>query len=342
MTVLPLRPTRLPDFLIIGAPKAGTSALHAALARHPELHLSAVKEPKYFLCGDAPPPAYRGPGDAHSCREWIWQRERYEALFSGCGDDVLCGESSPFYLYDEDAQRRIAAQVPNARLIVVLRDPIDRAYSNWMHLWSDGLEPLGDFAAACAAERARIADGWAPFWHYRTMGRYAGQLTGLFDRFDRDRVLLMRYRDIVDAPQATLDRVCRFLGVREGMIDALPADNSRPFVQQGPRARILGPTLRAGARIGALFPPHMWRTASRPLIDLLQGDRHEQRPTLSHRERAKLLEPLLDDIGALERLTGLCFDDWRTHVDRGPFHRRAHRAHVDHQDHPLAPAYVDT
>ena len=72
---------RPPDFFLIGAPKAGTSALHAALAVHPHLFLSRVKEPKYYMCGDSPPPAYKGPGDAHSNQEWIWQRERYLALF---------------------------------------------------------------------------------------------------------------------------------------------------------------------------------------------------------------------------------------------------------------------
>ena len=65
-----------PDALIIGAPKAGTSALHAALARHPQIFASPVKEPKYYMCADAPPPAYRGPGDAHSQQEWVWRRPR--------------------------------------------------------------------------------------------------------------------------------------------------------------------------------------------------------------------------------------------------------------------------
>ena len=74
---------RPPDFFLIGAPKAGTSALHAALAAHPHLFLSRVKEPKYYMCGDSPPPAYKGPGDAHSNQEWIWQRERYLDLFDG-------------------------------------------------------------------------------------------------------------------------------------------------------------------------------------------------------------------------------------------------------------------
>jgi hypothetical protein len=83
---------RLPDFLIVGAPKAGTSALHAALAQHPQLAMSAVKEPKYFLCGDAPPPLFTGPGDAHSRREWIWRRDDYLDLFADPSAEVLSGE----------------------------------------------------------------------------------------------------------------------------------------------------------------------------------------------------------------------------------------------------------
>ena len=70
----------LPDFFVIGAPKAGTTAVHTALARHPQLFLSAIKEPKFFLC-DGPPPQEGGPGDAHSYREWVWRRHDYERLF---------------------------------------------------------------------------------------------------------------------------------------------------------------------------------------------------------------------------------------------------------------------
>jgi len=72
----------LPDFLVAGVPKAGTTALHAALSRHPGLYLPEVKEPKFFLT-DGPPPARGGPGDAITYREHVWQRDRYEALFEG-------------------------------------------------------------------------------------------------------------------------------------------------------------------------------------------------------------------------------------------------------------------
>src|ERR1700733_15532142 len=113
----------LPDFLVIGAPKGGSTALHAALARHPALYMSEVKEPKFFLT-DGPPPARGGPGDVQTYREHVWRRSDYEALFAGAPAGTLRGESTPFYLYDRAAQRRIRAQVPAAKLIVVLRDPV--------------------------------------------------------------------------------------------------------------------------------------------------------------------------------------------------------------------------
>src|SRR6202046_4659565 len=98
----------LPDFLVIGAPKAGSTALHAALAQHPALYMSAVKEPKFFL-SDGPPPARGGPGDAQTYREHVWRRPDYEALFDGGAPGALCGESTPLYLHDPAAHRRIRA-----------------------------------------------------------------------------------------------------------------------------------------------------------------------------------------------------------------------------------------
>ena len=98
----------LPDFFIAGAPKSGTTALHAALARHPSLYMSAVKEPKFFLT-DGPPPARGGPGDVRTYREHVWRRDDYEALFDPAPAGALRGESTPFYLYDRAAQLRIRA-----------------------------------------------------------------------------------------------------------------------------------------------------------------------------------------------------------------------------------------
>jgi hypothetical protein len=237
---------RLPDFLLLGAAKCGTSALHAALARHPRLYLSEPKEPKFFLTDGPPPRTGGGPGDVATWREHVWRRADYEFLFAAAPPGARCGESTVFYLYDLAAQVRIRALLPAARLIAVLREPVERAHSNWAHLRGAGLEPEADFRTALEAEPARVAAGWAHFWHYTAQGRYGEQLAHLFGLFPPEQVLLLRYRELRDAPAATADRVCRFLGVQTGVITGVPRRHVRPDVT----GRTAGPT--AAERAAAL------------------------------------------------------------------------------------------
>ncbi|MEW1847034.1 sulfotransferase [Nonomuraea angiospora] len=287
----------LPDFLIAGVPKAGTTALHSALQQHPELYLSTVKEPKFFLT-DGPPPTRGGPGDAATYQEHVWRRADYEALFAQAPPGALTGESTPFYLYDLAAQRRIHAAIPGVRLIVTLRDPVERAHSNWTHLWSAGLEPIGDLVRACEAEQRRIADGWAHFWHYVGLGRYGEQLEHLFGLFPRDQVLIFRYRDLVDRPAATLDRICAFLGVRQGVLTEVPRENVTAHPAAGARHLMLS-TLRR--RLPAAL--------TEPVEALLQRRGAARRP-LSWEQRQRLIPHFADDIRLLQRVTGEDFSDW--------------------------------
>jgi len=296
------------------------------LASHPQVYASPVKEPKYYLCGDAPPPAYRGPGDAHSQQEWLWRRRDYETLFAGAPADSVRLESTPFYLYSPSARRRIAEELPAAKLVVIVRDPIDRAYSNWMHLWADGLEPEADFVQAWRAEDRRIDAGWAPFWHYRRMGRYGEQLADLLQRVERERVLVVRYWQLVSRPVETLNRVTGFLGVASDLIGTVPPDNSRSFVQPGLRTAVISGVIRAGARAGALAPPQMWRRASRPLVAALQHGGPEKRPRLGAEQRSALLDDCADDITTLEQVLDESFEDWRSPAGRGSFRERQTQA----------------
>jgi len=110
-------------------------------------------------------------------------------------------------------------------LIALLRDPIDRAHSNWTHLWSAGLEPERDFLRACLLEQERAADGWAHFWRYLGLGRYGEQLTALYDVFPPEQVLVLRYKELRDAPVAAMNRICAFLGVEQGQLGELPVEN---------------------------------------------------------------------------------------------------------------------
>ena len=304
-------PENLPDFLIVGAPKAGTTALHDALKQHPDLFLTHPKEPKYFLTGGSRPRRenHRGPGDAHSSKEWIWQRDRYEALFADAPRGSVRGESTPFYLWDLEAHARLKATVPDVKMIVVLRDPIDRAYSNWTHLWCDGLEPERDFGAACEREEDRIRDGYAPFWRYLDLGRYGAQLSHLYEHFDRERVQVLRYRQLIDSPAATLNSIAEFLGVSGGSISRIPPSNVTPWVTPSRTNLALQRTVRAGARAGAYFPPKAWRRASRPLLAALHRS-DLARPAMDPRVRERLIPRIADDVAVLQELTGESYDDW--------------------------------
>lgn len=299
-----------PDFLVIGAPKAGSTALHDALGTHPQLFAAPVKEPKYFLSPGVPPdPAgHRGPGDAHSAREWIWRTGDYERLFATAPAGSLRFESTPFYLWHRPSHARIAAALPEVKLIAVVRDPVDRAFSNWTHLWADGLEPEPDFLTACRLEGRRVAAGWAPFWRYLELGRYGEQLADLFRYVDPRRVRVIRYRDLLDAPRVTLDRLCRFLGVDTGALTGLPDANVGRGAMDGTVNTLLRRTIRTGAAAGALAPPRVWRSAQRPLLAALQ--RGAPRPHLDPGVRAQLVDEFADDNARLSRLLGADYSDW--------------------------------
>src|ERR1700722_4066080 len=298
----------MPDFFIAGVPKAGTTALHAALTRHPALYMSPVKEPKFFLT-DGPPPTQGGPGDAKTYREHIWRRDDYERLFAPAPPGALCGESTPFYLYSEAAQQRIRALIPAARLIVVVRDPVERAHSNWTHLWSAGLDPISDFVAACAAEDRRVTAGWADFWHYTQLGMYGRQLEHLYSVFPREQILVFRYRAMVAEPARTLDQVCAFLGVQPGLLTELPRENVTAHPPETARHRALARLQRAGSAVAAVLPGH----AATRLTDRLERslqDGAQARQPLTWEQRSALLPRFEEDIRLLESLTGEDFSDW--------------------------------
>jgi hypothetical protein len=307
----------LPDFFVVGAPKAGTTALHRALARHPQLYVSPIKEPKFFLC-DGSRPHYIGPGDAHSSREWIWDRRDYEQLFDGARPGTLRGESTPLYLADFAAHERIHRAAPEARLIAVLRDPVDRAYSNWAHLWTDGLETIGDFVDACSEEERRRAASWGPFWSYLGTGLYGSQIEHLLTLFRREQVLLIRYKWLVDEPVRTLDEVARFLGVEEGLVTDVPAHNVGNYVAPSLANRVARNVFRGGAAIGGFFPPRLWRKVSVPLQLAMQA-RPQHRPELPQSQRAMLVQFFEKDTHLLESITGWDLTDWLTYRDGGTY-----------------------
>jgi hypothetical protein len=298
----------LPDFLVAGVPKAGTTALHAALSRHPELYLPEIKEPKFFLT-DGPPPARGGPGDVITYREHVWQRDAYEALFDAAPPRTLRGEATPLYLYDPVALARIRGLIPAAKLVVIIRDPVERAHSNWAHLWSAGLEPVGDFVRACAEEDKRIAAGWASFWHYTRLGKYGEQLRHAFSLFPREQVLVLRYRRLVDEPTATLDRICAFLGAAPGVISQIPRENVTAHPERTTTHRAVAAGMRASDAVGRLLPGTAGGCVTGRIERYLQRGNRQRQP-LGWTERNALLPVFTGDIALLQEVLGEDFSDW--------------------------------
>jgi hypothetical protein len=309
----------LPEVFLAGAPKAGTTALHVALARHPQLFMSRVKEPKFFLTEEQQPTPQRGPGDARTAREQVWQRDAYEALFADAAPGTLLGESTSLYLHDQNALRRIREAVPHARIISVLRDPVDRAHSNWAHLWSAGLEPEADFVRACRLEDRRRAEGWAPFWSYLSLGKYGEQLERLWSVFPREQTLVLRYRDVREEPATVLDRICAFLGVDTGVLTTMTAENVTTHASGSLLNRAVAQALRVGTSLEQRLPGPAWGPVERLLSRHLQREQRPREP-LHLSQRDALVGHFAEDVVLLEKLTGESFADW---VD---VHRRTDRA----------------
>lgn len=206
----------LPDFLIIGAQKAGTTSLFVYLCAHPDVLAPVEKEVHFF--------------DQHWANGVPWYRGHFPTAVELAarrrgGRTALTGEATPYYLFHPHAPERAARTVPDARLIVMLRNPVDRAYSQYHHRRRLGLEHLS-FEDAMAAEPERLAadterllaDPDHDAVHHRehsylSRGRYAPQLEAWLERFPRDRLHVIRTEDFDRDPAAVYAEAIAFLGL---------------------------------------------------------------------------------------------------------------------------------
>jgi len=201
----------LPNFLLIGAEKSGTTSIHNYLRAHPGVFMARVKEPLFFAF-EGQSLNYKGPGDEEFNRRPVTALPDYQALFAGSEHYAAAGESSATYLYYPQAPERAAHYVPKAKLIVILRNPADRAYSNFLHGLRARKEHL-DFGSALEAEQKRIAAGWSPFFSYKDKGWYHAQLCRWMNYYPRDQFLFFLYDDLRTRPMEVMRQIYEFIGV---------------------------------------------------------------------------------------------------------------------------------
>lgn len=236
----------LPDFLIIGGQRCGTTSLFEYLCRHPSVCRPVEKELQFFT--------YRFE------RGVAWYRCHFPTAAAAAGRKVF--EATPYYLLHDQAPARAGSVVPGARLVALLRNPTERAYSHYQHNVLRGTEPL-TFEAALDAEAERLDradDGTASVAHHKrhsyvTRGRYAEQLDRWLAFYPREQLLVLFSEDLYRDPGATYAQVLDFLG--------LPSHSLAEYQVHTRRGAWSGPPLAAPtrARLETSFGPHNTRLA---------------------------------------------------------------------------------
>jgi hypothetical protein len=280
----------MPNFFVVGAAKAGTTSLHAYLSEHREVFMSTRKEPHYFSCFEMRPefdnfePAVRDPRE-------------YQDLFRGSEGRKAVGEASPSYLCDPNAAAQIKASIPNAKIIISLRNPVQRAYSHYLMEYYAGREKL-PFNAALEADQRRPEKGWGVSFQYIELGLYAEQVERYLGVFGRQNVLVILFEDLIRATAPVMQQVARFLDVDPaGFPEAAFNKVHNPFeASRGPLARAL---LR-------FRPLRVWskRWAPQKLRDAVNRVVFAggKKPQMDDAARQQLAERFAPDLQQLEQL----------------------------------------
>lgn len=299
-------PGRIPDFLIIGAARSGTTAIYSYLRQNPSIFMPSSKEPNFFAF-DPEDLHFSGPG-ADYVNNSVNSAAAYCALFADAPDKAVCGEASPLYLYSKIAPRRIRSLMPKARMVAVLRNPIDQAFSHYNYAQKQRIEPIDDFAAALEAEEQRLADGWQPLFGYSRFPRYAEQLSRFYEEFDREQILVRTYEDFLMAPEKLLMEISGFIGADTSF---QPDLTYKPNAGGVPKSRLfqdflMKPNPITGA-IAKVVPQEL-RLRIRDHLSSFNLKREDAMPT---RARAILRERLLPEIERLETLIDRDLSHWR-------------------------------
>jgi hypothetical protein len=202
----------LPNLLILGAAKSGTSSLYGILSQHPDVFMSRFKEPTFFVWGDREYDI-QGPGVARIGRSVVTDIDSYLALFSDARHERIRGEASTGYLHTAGVAERIQQLVPDAKLMAILRNPIDRAYSAFLHARRAGLEPKSDFEQALDEEPHRVRTRWIGLTTYTTVGMYAEQLHRYLSIFPCEQIRIYLFDDLLRDPMGLAIDAFRYLRI---------------------------------------------------------------------------------------------------------------------------------
>ncbi len=280
---------RWPDFFIVGAAKAGTTSLFDSLAEHPQVFTPRVKEPHHFSTV-APPPERRAFFPS------IRDEQEYLALFAAARADQVVGEASTSYIWDPATAARIHAVAPGARIIAMLRDPVERAWSHYLNDVREGFETRS-FSDAIEQDVSDSDGLWGDASLYVQLGFYTDQLRRYLETFP-DTLVLFFEEFVRDVP-GHLDRTCDFIGVTRFDDAAAAARTSNEYAR--PRNRLARATLGSGLvrEVARAVAPQKLRTFLRG-----QLQKKEPKPQMPADARTRLEGLYAGEAESLHALLG--------------------------------------
>lgn len=295
----------LPNFLVVGASRSGTTSLHAYLSQHPDVFVCAEKSPNFFVSHE-PLPDGEGPVLRAMARQWTSDPRDYEALFDEAGPARAIGEVSPVYLQALSAPHRIKAMCPDARIIVILREPSARAYAHYMGRLRDGLEHRDTFAEVVRQELSMPLPDEVAFGSYLGCGRYHHFLKPYFELFSRHRIRVYLFDDLETDAGALVADLFEFIGVDPTFVPDMTRHHGQTGVAANPVARFLW-TKSAGLR--TTLRPRLPRAVRDQFAGFFIG--RLERPPLDEELRQELIDVFHDDVVKLQRLINRDLRHWQ-------------------------------
>ena len=221
-----------PNFIIIGAMKAATTSIYTYLKQHPDIFMTKVKEPMFFNNFNQNTD-FKVLGNKSKKVNSLLD---YFSMFGSVKNESAIGEASPAYIYNENAPYLIKEHLPDVKIIAILRQPTDRAYSNFLHTKRADRENVNSFGQAIKIEKERISDNWSPLYHYIQKGFYSVQLKRYYNLFPKENIKVYLFEDVVKNPKETLKDIFKFLNVDEN----IEIDTSKKSNVSGTPKGILG------------------------------------------------------------------------------------------------------
>jgi hypothetical protein len=304
----------LPTFLVLGAARSATTSLHYYLEQHPAVTMSSIKEPNFFAFDHTvdPPRPLIDPASPIVTKS-VRDRGAYERLFAHAGPGDAVGEASPLYLYVREAPEQIARLLGTPQLIAVLRNPIDRAYSHWLHIHRDSADhALDGFRRACEEEMTG-GRGYAPYGqgsHVLRMGLYDEQIARYDDRFGAAALLTLVYERLTAAPRPELDRVCDHLGVAHHDFETETRYNPSGVTRSRAGAALTAAMRSAQPTLKAVLPPSVAGRLGRLRARFDRPDAAPPLPTDLRQELAGWFAPSVERLVAESRVPAGEWEDF--------------------------------